>query len=579
MGQFLRLTEEGDIRRRDRMKLAEADREYTNDATRPYGHAFKAIEAYETWFAAGDAEARRQLSILRLLGLFDRPAPPDCLAVLRGGTAIAGLTDDWAAARDKDWSIALGRLQEINLIAVSDDDAVDCHPLLREYFATWLKATAPEAFRAAHGRVFDHLCASTPHRPDTLPGLQPLYQAVTHGCLAGREQEACDEVYFDRILRGTGHDGFYSTKKLGAIGADLGAVAAFFEEPWRRLAPHVSAPDQAWLLGETAVRLRALGRLTEAVEPMRAACEMAVAGSKWRRAAVRYSNLSELEVTLGRLVEAVADGRRAIDFADRSGHAFQQMCRRATAADVLHQAGEPVKAGALFAEAERMQAEDQPEFPRLYSVRGFQYADWLLAPAERAAWGWVLARSGGADGAQLPAPPEGGTPPPTALGACVEAERRASRALEIVLNGSRNLLDIALGHLTLARAVLYCSLVGSPAHRASAAKPLVPQVATALGRLREANSLDHLPKALLTAALSHGTLAGDPEAAGRLLAEAEQIAERGPMPLYLADVYLHRARLFRDRTALAEARRLIDQHGYGRRRDELADAEAAAAHW
>ena len=49
------------------------------------------------------------------------------------------------------------------------------------------------------------------------------------------------------------------------------------------------------------------------------------------------------------------------------------------------------------------------------------------------------------------------------------------------------------------------------------------------------------------------------------------------MPLFLADVHLYRARLFHDRVALAEARRLIEKHGYGRRRDELADLEAAAA--
>ncbi len=51
------------------------------------------------------------------------------------------------------------------------------------------------------------------------------------------------------------------------------------------------------------------------------------------------------------------------------------------------------------------------------------------------------------------------------------------------------------------------------------------------------------------------------------------------MPLFQADVQLHRARLFGDRAALAEARRLIDQHGYGRRREELAAAEAAAERW
>ena len=37
---------------------------------------------------------------------------------------------------------------------------------------------------------------------DDLSGLQPLYQAVAHGCRAGLEQEACDQVYWDRIGRG-----------------------------------------------------------------------------------------------------------------------------------------------------------------------------------------------------------------------------------------------------------------------------------------------------------------------------------------------------------------------------------------
>ena len=63
------------------------------------------------------------------------------------------------------------------------------------------------------------------------------------------------------------------------------------------------------------------------------------------------------------------------------------------------------------------------------------------------------------------------------------------------------------------------------------------------------------------------------------LDEAERIARRGEMRLHLADVQLHRARLFRDRAALAEARQLIDECGYGRRREELEDAERAAKGW
>ncbi len=139
VGQYLKLTEDGDIRRRDHMHLAEAEAEYQNDATRPYGHAFKAIEAYEKWFAAGDAQAQRQLAILRLLGLFDRPASKGCLNALRAEPIIPGLTDALANGADKDFKIALSRLEEINLISVKEDGSVDCHPLIREYFAMRLK--------------------------------------------------------------------------------------------------------------------------------------------------------------------------------------------------------------------------------------------------------------------------------------------------------------------------------------------------------------------------------------------------------------------------------------------------------
>ena len=154
------------------------------------------------------------------------------------------------------------------------------------------------------------------------------------------------------------------------------------------------------------------------------------------------------------------------------------------------------------------------------------------------------------------------------------------QALEIS-ERNRWLLDIALDHLTLARAGLYRTLIERNAGTAFA--PAVIEatraaVESALAKLRQANSLDHLPKALLTAAL-HAVVAGRADEARHYLDEAQLIAERGPMPLYLADVHLHRARLFHDRAALAEARRLIEDYAYGRRREELEDAEAVAAHW
>lgn len=136
-----------------------------------------------------------------------------------------------------------------------------------------------------------------------------------------------------------------------------------------------------------------------------------------------------------------------------------------------------------------------------------------------------------------------------------------------------SILDIALGHLTLSRALLYRAIL-----EGSAIETAQADVEQAVACLRRGGRQDYLPQGLLTRAWLRSAL-GDPDGARADLAGAQEIAERGPMPLHLADVHLYRARLFHDRAALAEARRLVEKHGYGRRREELADLEAIAASW
>jgi hypothetical protein len=403
LGRFL-FVKGGDIRIRDQIKLERASENRNQQITR---NAWHVLEAYEEWLSSPQGNAA-DVQALRLTRLFDRPASVDCLAALRRPPAMAGLTDALVGLSDDKWNGVLLRLHEAHLIqlrfpAVEAGSfaprpepcqvALDAHPLIREYFAKRLREQQPEAFREAHSRLFDHLCATTEHRPDGLDGLQPLYQAVVHGCLAGRQPEACVKVYHERILRGTGDDGYYSAHKLGAIGADLGAVAAFFDQPWSLLSPNLGEAAQSWLLNEAGYRLGALGRLTEAREPMRVGLERRVREKSWANAARSASNLSELEVTLGLLGEAVVSARRGIEFADESGDAFQQMCNRITAADALHQSGTPGErreSRGLFEKAESLQREDQPQFDLLYSLQGFRYCDLILAPAERAAWNVVL---------------------------------------------------------------------------------------------------------------------------------------------------------------------------------------------
>ncbi len=543
-----------DIRHYRELKFEAADQEHQGRS------AFKVMLAYERWLQSGGPERQRELAVLRLTGVFDRPMAKTCLQALRAEPAISGLTEALVKLTPQQWNIAVKRLSEVELLSVSPD-TIDAHPLVREYFAVQLKREQPQAFQAAHSRLFDYLCENTPHHPDGLDGLAPLYEAVSHGCLAGRHQEACDKVYVDRILRGRGSDGFYSTFKLGAIGADLAAVAAFFDEPWSHVSTNLTAADQAWLLNEAAFRLRALGRLTEALQPMRASGEMDVGVAEWNGAAVSYSNLSELEVALGRLPDAVTDARQLIAHADRSGDAFWRMAARTTATDALHQFGQRAEAGALFAEAERMQQEMQPQLNLLYSVQGFQYCDWLLAPAEQAAWRCWLDQPLSNSKSQI-------------LDGLAEVERRATTTLDWGTQFAA-LLDIALDHLTLARVGLIRAMLEAGPMNLQPTLDL-PHVAAAVNGLRAAGTMDHLPRGLLTAALYH-FIRGEPALAQKHLAEAQQIAERGPMPLFLADIHLTRARLFRDREALTQAATLIRALGYGRRTEELATAEKALA--
>ncbi len=548
LGSYLRDAYEGDVRKLDLVELEEADREERG------GHAFKAIAAYEKWLGGEKDAGARQLAVLRLLGLFDRPADQACLAALRKEPAIAGLTEPLVGLTDAQWNLAVSRLAARGL-ASAEGSALDAHPLIREYFARQLRETNLEAWRAAHGRLFEHLRDSTPNQPDTLEGLQPLYQAVAHGCHAGRQQEACVKIYRDRIQRGKEA---FSTKKLGAIGADLGAVACFFDPPWRRVSPALTEADQAWLLNEAAYRLRALGRLNEALEPMRAGMPIEIAREDWNNAAIRASNLSELELTLGDVPAAVRDAEQSVTFADRSGDAFERMDDRTVHADAWHQAGRRAEALALFREAEGMQAEDQPEYPRLYSLAGFRYCDLLLAEAERAA-----GREGGVGAAGAVIFSESGE-------ALREVEERAVQTLEWV--GQRlGVLDTALDHLTLGRAALYRAILAGTDLAAARV-----EIEPAVDGLRRAGQVQYLPLGLLTRAWLLFR-EGDRAAARADLDEAQEIAARGPMPLFLADVALYRGRLFGDRAALVEARRLIEKHEYGRRLGELADAEASTS--
>ena len=555
VGKYLTLTADGgigDIRQRDRINFTEAGAETLG------GHAFKAMAAYEKWFQSEGESGKRPLAAVRLLGLFDRPANDGCLRALRQEPVIPRLNEPLIGLSDTQWNLTLNRLQECGLVT-EIGKVVDAHPLVREFFAQQLRQQNAEGWRAGHQRLYEYLRDNTEDKPlPTLEDLLPLYQAVAHGCNAGLHQEVCDDLYYKRIVRGEEN---YVAKKLGAFGSELGAIACFFEQPWSHPSLSIRERVQAWLLNYAAFCLRAFGRLLEALDPMRAGLEGFIKRKDWKNAAVVASNLSELELALGEMDRAISDAEQSVIFADSSSDEFQRLSKRTTLADALHQTGKSDEALKCFREAEEMQAQRYPTNPRLGSIGCFRYCDLLLAGPEHIAWQKTLKL---------------GNPSITDfLSDCRAVQERAHQAIKVSEHNNW-LLDIAHGHLTLGRATLYSAILEK-----SAVRTAKQEIDLTVNGLRVSGSFHHLSRGLLTRAWLR-YLMQDVAGAKTDLDEAFDIAERGSMKLFLADVHLYRARLFSreqpypwisPQADLAEARRLIESCGYWRRKAELEDAE------
>src|ERR1044071_891001 len=510
------------------------------------------MDAYVRWLAGEERgcspppQTAVSLAILRLLGLFDRPAPADRLRALWAGEGIAGLSDELRGVSDAQRNVALSRLADAKLAVVHRDASgdlisIDAHPLVREYFAKRLQDERPESWRASHGRLYEYLCANTPDKADaSLEDLQPLYDAVRHGCLAGLQQQAYKEVWLARIRRE--NETNYSARVLGAFGSGLEAIACFFEVPWSRVSPALETTTQAIVVAYAAYTLRALGRLTEAVEPMRTGIRMGIQLHELSEVSRRANNLSELYMTLGGLGPSLAAAEESIKYADLSRDAFMRMVSRATWGCALHQTGRHDEAFRAFADAERLLRTDGNAPSRfLYSVRGFMYCELLLSNAERAAWEtwltYLLLRHAGSAG--VPVKKRTGAPR-EAPATWHEVLKRVSETM-LTAKKSNSLLAIGLDYPTLAHAEFYKRLFGG------IKRPMPSDdINAAVDTLRAANRNDYLPRALLTRSWmrvadgSHSEIDG----AVRDLDEAWEIAERGSMKLFVADIHLYRAGLF-----------------------------------
>ena len=551
LGTYLFKGYKGDVRKRDLIARLTIEPEHG-------GHAIRVMESYEAWF-----KDQPELDILRMMGLFDGPAESGAIEALRAAPSIKGLTSklkdlsmnvlrmvglfDRAAPpiegltsklkdlSPEDWQFALNNLRKAGLLAEEDlvmPDTLDCHSLIREHFGEKLKENNPEAWKGAHNRLYEYYKNQAKEYPDTIEEMSPLYSAAAHGCQAGRYHDAMYEVYRRRIRRG---DEFFNLKKLGAFGADLVTISGFFDSLWEKPVAGLTEADKGFVIAVAGFDLRALGRLREAAQPMKAGLEAAIALEDCKNAGRAAGNLSELYLTIGDIALALEYANQSVDLADRSGDAFYRGGSRTTLADALHQAGSQSEAESLFCEADGMQKNRQPECPMVYTLQGFYYCDLLLNQRKY--------------------------------------QEVQSRALQTIEIAKRNnwLLTIALDHLSLGRAHLLQALQEGSQDFTRAAEYL----SKAVDELRQAGTQHHIPRGLLARAELYSAQ-GQFDKAQRDLDEAMTIAERGEMGLHQADCHLEYARLYLAmgknedaRRCLDIAREMVDKMGYHRRDNDL----------
>ena len=182
------------------------------------------MESYQTWFGEGP-----ELSVLRMLGLFDRPADEKTIAVLLKPPGIPGLTESLTELNPIERRTIVARLRRARLLAPEDPHEpghLDAHPLVREYFSEQLRSQRIEAWKECNRRLFNYYQTLAPQLPNSFSEMEPLVLAVICGCNAGLYREALHKVYIPRIQRG---DTSFAARVLGARETLLLILANFFE--------------------------------------------------------------------------------------------------------------------------------------------------------------------------------------------------------------------------------------------------------------------------------------------------------------------------------------------------------------
>jgi tetratricopeptide (TPR) repeat protein len=342
------------------------------------------LESYEPTLSESQKE------ILSAISLFRRtPSWPDIEPVLDEG--YSGVGERCKSLTRRELRSEAERLRDLGLVLGRDPnhpEELDSHALVRQHFENRLRRKNPASWKSVQALLFDRYASESPDMPSTFVDLEPLYDAVAHGCAAGREEFALGDTYRRRMLHG---QRYFSTFVLGKFADDLAILPCFFDEPWEKPAIGLNPEARAFVLNQAGYYLSTQGRPGEARRPL----ELSLSAYKdidrnttpeERKAHFPAGNLVDLFMFLGDFKKALRYAEEHVELTDASHDIDERVQSRTRRAHILSELGERRQATDYFREAATIKIEayrsnrgsNRPAVPFLWSLGGYYFVRHLL---------------------------------------------------------------------------------------------------------------------------------------------------------------------------------------------------------
>jgi nucleoside phosphorylase/tetratricopeptide (TPR) repeat protein len=336
-------------------------------------HAQRVLDAYLKL-----CKDKRTIEVIYLVSFFDRPIEYSVLNMLRQAPAIPRLTDNIAELSESNWqSLLLQVGQQTRMIEI-DRAVIYAHPIIRQHFRSQITSREPKAWREGHKRLYEYFENLGEPLPSTLNDMEPLYQAVSHGCNAGLHIIAFNDVYWPRISR---KQEDFSVRQLAAFSAELHALSGFFKSRWKQVVEGLPKDLEGLVMARTGSALRGLSLLQRAIIPLERAITVSVEIKDWEHAAKAAGDLCGLLQILDKLDEANEYGESSVRYGslvpEQAKKLYYQINGLSRVGEILHRRGQLERAREKFKAAESLEPQ-RSGCQILLSLAGVRYCDLLV---------------------------------------------------------------------------------------------------------------------------------------------------------------------------------------------------------